>query len=226
MTGTVFLQIALRAAWLLGVAMGTSSAALAAEPAAAMRGGLFVSDDADDTSVLKASAGALFDYEGPDRYRGLLVEHVRLRFSGGTDWSDQRAYYAFAGGDTWVYRGQVGTDGDSIIGAASLVRAGRVRQEYFAERDVLETRRGIEGRYATFVGAAYDLPLGGDDRRQVTALFGAQDFEGRNLRAHARARYVHVLSPTHGVSAQVRLRAFHDSVPGELDYYSPRWFVE
>jgi hypothetical protein len=35
-----------------------------------------------------------------------------------------------------------------------------------------------------------------------------------------------MLVPNWGLSAQLRVRAFHNSNPSEFDYYSPRWFAE
>lgn len=210
------------AAALVALLFGAS----AAHAQTALRTGLFVSDDADDTSVVKLSAGALFRYAGPASYRGLVVEQLRIRPVGDDRWDDQRVFYAFAGGEAWRWSGRVGTDGDTVIGGVNTVREGTVRQEYFIERDILETREGIRGRYHTFLGAAFDVPLGDRERQQATVLVGAQEFDGRNLRSHLRARYVAVLKPDWGLSAQLRTRAFHNSVPFESDYYSPRWFVE
>lgn len=208
----------------LVTAWAVPTVASAAEPA--LRLGVFASDDADDTSVVRTSVGALFSYSSPDRYQGLVLEDVRIRPTGGERWDDQRTYYAFAAGDTWKWTGQVGTDGDTLLGSVSTVRQGAVRQEYFAERDILETARGVDGLYYTFVGAAYDIPLAADERYQITAMAGAQAFSGDNLRSHLRGRYIAVLKQEWGLSAQLRTRAFHNSAPFEYDYYSPRWFVE
>ncbi len=200
--------------------------ASASDGGAALRLGVFASDDADDTFVLKTTAGGLLGYHSPDRYHGIVVEDVQIRPAGGAQWRDQRAYYAFATGETWKSKGLLGTDGDTLVGSVSTVREGRIRQEYFVERDLLETEQGIAGLYYTFAGAAYDIPLGRSDRHQVTALVGAQDFTGSNFRSHVRARYVAVVRPDLGLSVQLRARAFHNSTPFEFDYYSPEWFAE
>ncbi len=194
----------------------------------ALRTALFVSDDADDTSVVKASAGALFTYAGPDSYRGLVAESVRIRPLGGARFNDERLYYAFAREGDASLKGMVGTDGHTLLGSVSAVREGAVRQEYFVERDRLETRQGVQGDglFHTFAGAAFDVPLDKAGRQQVTLLSGLQDFGGDNLRVHVRARYIAVVAPESGVSLQLRTRAFRNTHPFEADYYSPEWFVE
>lgn len=188
---------------------------------------LFASDDGDDTSVLRTGLTAYHHYEDPTHYRGLTLEHARIRPLGTDGWSDNRIYYRFADSSAnWSWNAQVGTNGDTLLGNASLVREARRRQEYFVEREVVETRQGEEGLYATFVGAAVDLPLDMSERQQLTLLAGVQDFTGGNLRGHLRGVYSALLVPEWGLSAQLRTRAFHNSQPGEADYYSPRWFAE
>lgn len=188
---------------------------------------LFASDDGDDTSVLRTGLTAYHHYEDPTHYRGLTVEHARIRPLGTDGWSDNRVYYRLADSSAdWTWNAQVGTNGDTLLGNASLVRETRRRQEYFVEREVVETRQGEDGLYATFLGAAIDLPLDAADRQQLTVLAGVQDFTGENLRGHLRAVYSAQLVPEWGLGAQLRTRAFHNSHPGEADYYSPRWFAE
>jgi len=188
---------------------------------------LFSSDDADNTSVTKAGLTLDYRFDDIEHYRGIKLEHIRIRPLGQPAWQDERLYYRFADrNDRWLWNGQVGTDGDTVLGSASLVREMPNRQEYFVERDILETPRGIQGLYYTFVGAAFDRPLDADGHRQLTALVGVQDFTGDNVRTHLRGRYIATLVPAWGLSAQLRVRAFHDSEPSEFDYYSPRWFAE
>lgn len=209
-----------------------AAAMLACAPAAwagDVAGGfdLFASDDGDDTSVLRTGLTAYHHYEDPTHYRGLTVEHARIRPQGTHGWSENRIYYRFADSSAeWTWNAQVGTNGDTLLGNASLLREARLRQEYFVEREVVETRQGENGLYATFVGAAVDLPLDASERQQLTLLAGVQDFTGENLRGHLRAVYSALLVPQWGLSAQLRARAFHNSQPGEADYYSPRWFAE
>jgi hypothetical protein len=188
---------------------------------------LFTSDDADNTSVTKLGLTLDYRFEDIEHYRGIKLEQVDIRPLGQQAWQDQRVYYRFADrANQWTWNGQVGTDGDTLLGSASLVRDVAHRQEYIVERDILETPRGVRGLYYTFVGAAYDIPLDDDGRQQVTALVGVQDFTGNNVRTHLRGRYVAMLVPDWGLSAQLRVRAFHNSDPSEFDYYSPRWFAE
>lgn len=210
----------------------TLALALSIAPPAALADGaahlsVFASDDADDTSMLETGLTLDYRFEDVERYRGIKLERLDIRPLGGERWRDHRAYYRFADyNDHWLWNGQVGTDGDTVVGNANFVRGGRVRQEYFVERDVLETPRGVEGLHHTFLGASFDLPLGEGERQQLTALVGVQDFTGSNVRAHLRASYIATVVPEWGLSAQLRTRAFHNSTPGEYDYYSPRWFAE
>ena len=210
----------------------TLALALSIAPPAALADGaahlsVFASDDADDTSMLETGLTLDYRFEDVERYRGIKLERLDIRPLGGERWRDHRAYYRFADyNDHWLWNGQVGTDGDTVVGNANFVRGGRVRQEYFVERDVLETPRGVEGLHHTFLGASFDLPLGEGERQQLTTLVGVQDFTGSNVRAHLRASYIATVVPEWGLSAQLRTRAFHNSVPGEYDYYSPRWFAE
>ncbi len=112
-----------------------------------------------------------------------------------------------------------------MVGGLSLNDEARFRKEFFVERDIVETRQGLDlGLYSTFAGAAVDLPV--NDRNVFTALAGVQAFTGDNVRLHLRANYIHVVKPKLGLSAQLRGRYFRSSDPGEYDYYSPRWYAE
>ena len=187
---------------------------------------VLASDDADDTSILKT--GVYFDVRHADieHYHGIKLERARFGPSGQQHRSDDRIYYRFAGtGADWKWNGALGTNGDTWLGSASIHNEARFRQEYFVERDVVETPMGLDrDLYSTFVGAAYDAPL--DDRNVLTGLVGVQDFSGDNTRLHLRGRYIRVLKENWGLSAQLRTRYFRSSDPHEYDYYSPRWYAE
>src|SRR3546814_12994769 len=122
------------------------------------------------------------------------------------------------------WNGKRGTDGQTLLGSAALVRDRAGRREYFVERDVLETRSGGDGRHAPFAGAAFDIPL---DARgpQVPLLAGVQEFSGDNVRTHLRALYSLPLWAAWGLGMQLRARRSHPSHPRESDYYSPRRFA-
>lgn len=217
------IRFLLAAATCLVVAMAPVRAAA---PAA---GGveLFASDDADDTTVEKLAVTAFTRWTDADHYLGLAVERARFRPLGDSGWTDHRAYLRFAdtrGALKWS--GKLGTDGDTVLGSAALVRDRTWRQEYFLEREVLETRSGQDGGYTTFAGAAFDIPLGAEDGQQITLLAGLQAFPGDNLRTHVRAVYSLPLLPEQGLGLQVRARSFHNSEPREMDYFSPRRFYE
>lgn len=195
-------------------------------PAHAVGLDVFASTDADDTDVLKVGANLDWRYRGADDYLGLRIETAHFKPLGQASSDDQRVYLRFAQrtGD-WAWRGQVGTDGDTVLGAASVHNEARFRQEYFIEREILETPQGIDqGLYYTFAGGAFDLPV--NDRNSFTVVAGLQDFTGDNIRTHLRVNYIHVLKPEWGLSAQLRTRYFHSSDPGEYDYFSPEDYLE
>lgn len=216
---------------------GAALVALAAWPAAAAQPGddaparaigadVTFSTDADGTDVLKLGTNLDWRYRGPDDYFGLRLERVAYRPSGQGRTVDGRVYVRAA--DTlgaWTYHATVGTDFDTILGSASLHDSAAWRKEVFVERDKVETPLGVSRPiYATFAGATIDVPLARGT--QLTLLAGAQEFTGRNIRAHARANLIQVLKEDWGLSAQLRSRYFRNSVPDEYDYFSPRWHAE
>ncbi len=186
----------------------------------------FASTDADQTDVFRA--GVNFDVEHQDQrnYLGLRYEKAWYRPLGQATVDKDRLFVRAADSSgPWNWSAQVGTDGDTVIGAATIHDDARFRKEFFIERDIVETPRGVsDGIYYTFVGGAIDLPA--DDRNNFTLVAGAQEFTGKNVRLHARANYVHVVKPELGLSAQLRARYFHSTRPREFDYYSPRWYVQ
>ena len=195
-------------------------------PRAAVGADLFYSTDADDTEVLKIGANLDWKWKGPDEYLGLRIENASFSPNGQHNRDEQRVYLRAADktGD-WTWKVMVGTDGNTALGAASIHNSARFRQEYFIEREVLETPQGVDdGIYYTFVGGAVDLPI--NDRNNLTFVAGVQDFTGENVRTHLRATFVHVVKPEWGLSAQMRVRYFHSSHPGEFDYFSPEDYVE
>ncbi|MGA9582705.1 MAG: hypothetical protein WBR13_12135 [Allosphingosinicella sp.] len=187
---------------------------------------IFYSSDSDGTHVARAALELGLGNNEETRSIGVRVERARYDPSGRGWESRDRIFLTGAeklGG--WQLRARVGTDGDSVIGSASLNDESRFRKEFFVERDIVETRQGLDlGLYSTFAGAAVDLPI--DDRNVFTALAGVQAFTGDNVRLHLRANYIHVVKPKLGLSAQLRGRWFRSSDPGEYDYYSPRWYAE
>lgn len=186
----------------------------------------FMSSDADKTEVARFGANLDWLSEGPDRHQGVRIERARFSPLGQEATEDLRVYVRQAdvtGG--WTWKAQVGTDGDTVLGALNAHNDARWRQEYFLEREIIETPQGLaRGVYYTFAGGALDVPI--DARNTVTAVGAVQAFTGRNERLHLRASYVHVLAPDWGLTAQLRSRWFHSSHPGEYDYFSPRDFVQ
>ncbi len=186
----------------------------------------FLSSDADGTEIAKTALDLDFRHADGEHYQGMSLEQARFRPFGQGWIGDRRAYWRFAdGGGQWKWNGRIGTDGRTLLGNASIHNEVPRRQEYFLEREIVETPLGLQRDiYSTYTGAAYDLPF--DDRNILTTVLGVQDFSGRNVRLQYRGNFVHVIAPAWGFSAQLRLRYFHDSNPHEFDYFSPRWYAE
>ncbi|QZP07316.1 hypothetical protein [Caenibius sp. WL] len=186
----------------------------------------FASTDSDKTDIYRAGLNADFRYKDQSDYIGVRLEKAWYKPLGQAAVDKDRVFLRYAEkGSDWAWNAQIGTDGDTIIGSASIHDNSKFRKEFFIERDVVETPRGVrEGIYYTFFGAALDLPV--DDRNSFTVVAGAQEFTGKNVRLHARANYVHVLKENWGLSAQLRARYFHSTEPREYDYYSPRWYTQ
>lgn len=184
------------------------------------------SSDADGTEIAKTGVDLDFSHADSEHYRGLSFEIARFRPFGRNWVEDRRAYFRFAdGGTRWKWNGRIGSDGHGLLGNATIHNEDPRRQEYFIEREIVETPLGLQkGLYSTYAGGAFDLPLG--ERNTLTTVLGAQDFSGRNLRLQYRGNFIHIIKPDWGLSAQLRLRYFHDSVPNEFDYYSPRWYAQ
>jgi hypothetical protein len=202
------------------------AAAEGPSPSPSMGVDVFASSDAEDTEVRKLGVSVDWRNFGPDDLSGLRLEKATFKPLGEDAQTDWRIYYRFGEAAAgWTWNGQVGTDGAEPLGALTVHNEGRFRQEYFLEREIIETPQGLErGIYYTFVGGAFDVPLGARDSASV--VVAAQEFTGRNLRTHLRLNYVRSLRPEWGLTAQLRARYFHSSRPGEFDYFSPRNFVQ
>jgi hypothetical protein len=191
-----------------------------AEPGPALRPELFLSSDSDGNHSQRSALGWDVRREDIEHWWGFKAE--RARYSGdGWREVDERLFVRAAGGEgKWRWTAEAGTDGDDLLGSASVFSDDDRRKEFFLERDVLETRLGTaRGLVHTFAGAALDLPMG--ERWSASGLVGLQDFGGDNLRRHLRANLVYALLPEQGLSLQLRLRQFNDSDPRELDYFAP-----
>lgn len=191
-----------------------------------MNADVFYSSDSDRSEVTRTALELGTGNADDTRSIGIRVERARYNPVGRGWESRDRIFVRGAEklGD-WQLRARVGTDGDSVIGAVSLNDEARFRKEVFVERDIVETRQGLDrGLYSTFIGGAVDLPV--DDRNLFTALAGVQAFTGDNVRLHLRTSYIHVVNPDKGLSLQLRGRYFRSSRPREFDYYSPRWYAE
>lgn len=186
---------------------------------------LFASSDADKTDIVRLSARALLDYEGPDQYRGIVLERAWFTPFGQETRKEERACLDLADtAGSWRWKARLGSDGHTVLGSASL-RKDDWSREFFVEREIIETPMGLDrGIYYTLAGASFDLPA--DKRNVFIAMAGVQEFTGRNVRLHLRGSYVHVVKPEWGLSAQLRARYYHSTEPGEFDYYSPRNYVQ
>jgi hypothetical protein len=186
---------------------------------------IFYSTDADSTDIEKSALDLDFSHSDSEHYQGLSLELARFRPLGQSLVEDHRLFYRFAGGDAWKWNGRIGSDGHDLLGSAAIHNESTHRQEYFIEREVIETPLGLQDRlYSTFLAGAFDLPL--NDRNLLTTVIGAQDFSEDNLRLHFRGNYIYTISTEHGLSAQLRTRYFHDSEPNESDYFAPGWYAQ
>lgn len=187
---------------------------------------LSYSSDADQIDVVRLGGNFDWHYRSREEYQGFRVERVWFDADGQSVKTDDRVYLRWA--DSFhdlKFVVNAGTDGHTIIGSASVHNEAPLRQEIFVERDKIETPQGFRrGLYSTFLGSAIDVPLG--SRSQITFLGGLQEFSGSNVRTHARANLIHVIKRDWGLSAQLRTRYFHNTHPGEYDYFSPRRYGE
>lgn len=184
------------------------------------------STDADGTQVTKVMGRALMHFFNPTEYVGVAVEHAWYSPGQGGGTKEMTRAYVDAAGDLapgWHWQARIGTDGHTVIGN------GEVRREdwstsLFIERDLVETRQGVDQRLTyTFAGVSHDIIS--SDRNVVSLTAGVQAFSGSNTRLHLRGSFVHVLDERHGLSVQLRARYYHSSHPGEFDYYSPRDYL-
>lgn len=187
---------------------------------------VFVSTDSDETTVWRV-AGDFDLRNAPDGSRlGVRIEKAWYDPQGQGAIGQERVFLQAADGSGKVnWSARVGTDGDTIIGAASINDNKPFRKEAFVERDIVATPMGLDlGLYSTFAGAAIDLPA--NENNIFTVLAGAQEFTGDNVRLHLRGNYVHVVDRDLGLSVQLRTRYFHSTEPGEFDYFSPENYTE
>jgi hypothetical protein len=185
----------------------------------------FYSSDADNTDVVKTALDLDFRHTDSEHYQGISLEVARFRPFGQDSVEERRLYYRFAGGSAWKWSGRVGSDGHTVIGSAAIHNEAARRQEYFIEREIIETPLGLQDRlYSTYLGAAFDLPF--DERNMLTTVVGVQEFGGSNVRLHLRGNFIHSISPKNGLSAQLRVRYFHDTHPNESDYFAPGWYAQ
>jgi hypothetical protein len=198
-----------------------------AAPRHAISVDFFHSGDADDNYVYQPGINLDLIYRGPEKFFGIRLEHAGYWLSGRPGaWQRWRSYLRYADkNDQWAWNIQAGSDGRTLIGAASVHNNDPFRMEYFIDRDIVQTPMGVDrGIYYTFAGGAFDLPI--NARNQFVVLGGVQKFTGSNTRLHVRATYIYELMPDLGLSFQIRSRYFHDSRPHEYDYYSPGWHAE
>ena len=208
----------------LAVAAAAIAAPAAAQPAAGLD--IFYSSGSDHTEVLKVGANLDWKWDGADSRLGLRLEKAWFKPVGRRGREMDRAYVRFDDKlGNWKWSATLGTDGRTPLGIGAIHNEARFRQEYFVEREIVETPVGLRrGIYYTFGGAAFDVPA--DHRNNFTFFAGLQDFSGGNVRTHLRVTDVHVIEPKWGLSVQLRTRYFHSSRPHEFDYYSPPWYAE
>ena len=187
---------------------------------------VFASTDADSTDVYRTGVNLDFKYKGEEQLLGVRYEQAWYKPLGQHDRTRERAFVRYADkGRDWAWTTQIGTDGHTVLGSASIHNNAKFRQEFFVERDVVETVRGVdEGIYFTFVGTALDLPI--NDSNGITLVGGVQEFTGKNVRYHARGTFTHSIRSDWGLSFQLRSRYYHSTHPREFDYYSPKYYLQ
>ncbi|HEV2865380.1 MAG TPA: hypothetical protein VGX37_02615, partial [Allosphingosinicella sp.] len=93
---------------------------------------LFFSADGDHTDVLRIGADVDLRYSGPEDYFGVRLEKAWFDPLGQGGRGRERAYLraanSFAGG-AWKWSLRIGTDGDSVLGAAAIHNEAPLRQE-------------------------------------------------------------------------------------------------
>lgn len=215
----------MRLTMILCVVAATRAAnASAADPAIGTDA--FYSTDADGTRIGRVGVNLDWDYQNPQHYIGVRLEKAWFRPQRQPTRSDDRAYVRIADDrGPWDWSLKAGTDGHTILGAASLNDTARWRKEFFVEREIVESPIGVTRRlYYTFAGGALDIPFGKNTNGTVVAA--VQEFTGRNVRYHLRGNLIQTLDSRIGLTGQLRARYFHSTVPDEFDYYSPRDYVE
>lgn len=185
---------------------------------------VWASTDSEGTSVVKFLGRALWDFQGREKFAGIVVEHLWFDPAFGEKGEGDRIYLDLADhlGTGWRWRTRVGTDGDTVLGSAELRRADW-SQSFFIEREIVETDQGLQrGIYYTFAGASTDIAI--DDRNLLAVTGGVQEFTGENVRLHLRSRLIHTVKAEAGLSAHLDARYYHSTEPGEFDYFSPKDF--
>jgi hypothetical protein len=132
----------------------------AADRSPAVGADVFYASDADDTELMRVGLNLDWRHRGPEEYLGIRLEKARFNPSGRGWQSDERVYLRAADQlGQWKWSAQAGTDGDTVLGSASIHDESKFRKEVFLEREILETPQGLDrGIYYTFAGAAIDLP--------------------------------------------------------------------
>jgi len=200
------------------------TASAQAQPA--VGGEVFASTDSDGTDIARVALNFDLRNRSDEDYLGISLEEARFRSSDGSSDNRQRVFLRASGNMSgWTLQTRAGTDGHTVIGSLSAHDDAKLRKEVFIERDIIETALGLDqGIYTTFAGAAIDLPV--NERNVFTVLAGYQTFRGRNNRIHFRGNFVHSVKSDWGLTAQLRGRYFHSSVPFEGGYYSPGWYAD
>lgn len=187
---------------------------------------VFASTDADSTDVYRAGVNLDFKYHNDEQLLGVRYEQAWYKPLGQQTRARERGFVRYADkSKDWAWTTQIGTDGHTVLGSGSVHNNARFRQEFFVERDIVETSRGVdEGIYYTFAGTALDLPI--DQNNGFTLVGGVQEFTGKNVRYHARGTFTHTVKADWGLSVQLRSRYYHSTHPREFDYYSPRYYLQ
>ena len=125
----------------------------------------------------------------------------------------------------WNWKAKVGTNGDTVLGSASIRSSGLVQgilPRAGDRRDAARRRRG----HLLYVRRRERGPAFAARGHRSMPWPGSRNSPARTIGFTFAPTFVHVIEPKLGLSVQLRTRYFHSTVPGEFDYYSPRNFVQ
>jgi len=186
---------------------------------------VIASTDSSTTDVLRIRYQSMLRYVHPWEYLGVTFEGAWITpFGGETDFS-RRVYIEVADNlGEWDFDARIGTDGSTVVGAASIHNHDWSKR-FFFDRDIVETFDGVDlGIYATLIGAEFRTYL--DSKNTLNYGFGLTEYVGKNMTFYVESGFTHQFDRKLGLNAQLQMRYEHSTFPDEFDYYAPENRVE